>query len=186
MPGSLIAQRYAKALFDLSLEMNVVEETMADMDLINSVCRSNTELMQLLKSPVIRTEKKQKVLKAIFDKKVSELSMRYLNIITGKRREVFIPQIAGEYLINYKKFKNIITVHFTSSTAINDDIRKKVVDLLEKQTGSTVELIEVIKKELIGGFVLDYDDYKYDASIAYQLKKLKKQSAEVNLYIREL
>ena len=61
-----------------------------------------------------------------------------------------------------------------------------MTDLLEKQTGSTVELIEDVKKELIGGFVLDYSDYKYDASIAYQLKKLKKQSAEVNLYIREL
>ena len=142
--------------------------------------------MQLLKSPVIRADKKQKVIRAIFEGKISKLSMRYLDIITRKKREIYIPSIAREYLTDYKKFKNIITVHFTSAKAINDNLRKKVVELLEKQTSSTVELIENVKKELIGGFVLDYNNYKYDASIAYQLKKLKKQSAEVNLYIREI
>ena len=63
---------------------------------------------------------------------------------------------------------------------------KRAIDLLEKQTKGTVELIEEVKAELVGGFVLNYDDYKYDASIAYQLKKLKKSTAEINLYIREL
>jgi F-type H+-transporting ATPase subunit delta len=142
--------------------------------------------MQLLRSPVIHTEKKQKVIKAIFDGKVSKLSMRYLDIITNKKRELFIPQIAEEYLVFYKKFKNIITVHFTTASAVNDEIRKKVVELLEKQTGSTVELVEDVKNELIGGFVLDYEDYQYDASIAYLLRRLKKSSAEVNLYKREI
>jgi len=186
MPGSLIAKRYAKALFDFSLEMNVIEETRTDMELVLSVCESNADFNQLLRSPVIRTEKKQNVLKAIFAKEISELSMRYLDIITRKKRESYIKQIAEEYILAYKKFKNIFTIHFESATALTADIRKKVVELLEDQTKGSIELIEEVKKELVGGFVLNYDDYKYDASIAYQLKKLKKGSAEINLYVREL
>ena len=114
------------------------------------------------------------------------MSMRYLDIITRKKRESFIKQIAEEYIFAYKKFKNIFTIYFESATAITAEIRKKVIELLEEQTGGSIELIEDVKKELVGGFVLNYDDYRYDASIAYQLKKLKKESAEINLYVREL
>ena len=186
MPGSLIAKRYAKALFDLSLELNVIEDTKADMELIISVCDSNDDFNQLLRSPVIRSDKKQKVIDAIFEGKISKLSLRYLDIITRKKRESFIKQIAEEYILAYKKFKNIFTIHFESVSVISDDIRKKVISLLELQTKANIELIEEVKKELVGGFVLKYNDYKYDASIAYMLKRLKKSAAEVNLYKREI
>ena len=186
MAGSLIAKRYAKALFDLSLELNVIEDIRADMELIKSVCESNNDFNRLLVSPVIRTEKKQKVITAIFEGKINDLSLRYLNIITRKKRESFIKQIAEEYIVNYKKFKNIFTIHFESVTEISADLRKKVIQLLEDRTGANIELVEEINKELIGGFVLKYDDFKYDASIEYMLRRLKKESAEVNLYKREL
>lgn len=185
MPNSLIAKRYAKALFELALELNVVEKTKSDMEFIISVCLSNKDFTQMLRSPVIRSEKKQKILEILFGDKVSELSMRYLNIITRKKRESFINQIAKEFILVYKQFKNIFTVQLESAEAINDDIRKEVISLLEKQTKGNIDLVETVKKELIGGFVMNYDDYKYDASIAYQLKKLRKSTAEINLYVRE-
>lgn len=186
MPGTLIAKRYAKALFDFSLEMNKVEEVKADMELLLSVCESNADFRLMLRSPVIRAEKKQQVMKILFKDSISEISSRYLDIITRKRRENQINHIAGEYIEIYKDFKNIITVHFTSASTITDEIREKVIGLLEEQTKASIELIEEVKKELVGGFVMKYDDYKYDASIAYQLRKLKKSSAELNLYIRAL
>ena len=110
--------------------------------------------------------------------------MRYMGIIIRKKREEYLRYIAGEFISIYKKFKNIFTVHFQSASAITDEIRQKVVELLEKQTGGSIELVEEVKKELVGGFVLSYDDYKYDASIAYQLRRLRKGAAEINLYIR--
>ncbi|MEN8224676.1 MAG: ATP synthase F1 subunit delta [Bacteroidota bacterium] len=186
MPSSLIAQRYAKAIFELALEMNVVEEVKADMELISSVSSSSKDFVLLLKSPVIRAEKKIKVMEALFKNKISDLSMRYLTIITRKKRESFLMSISEEFINIYKKFKNIITIHFESAEAISDELRNKIVTLLEDQTKGTIEMNEKVKKELVGGFVISYDDYKYDASIAYQLRKLKKSAAEINFYIREL
>ena len=182
----LIAQRYAKALFDLSVEMNVVEDVKSDMELILSVCSSNKDFMLMLKSPVIRHEKKISVIEKVFTNEISELSLRYLRIITRKKREKFISNIALEFISIYKKFKNIFVLHLESAEALSDDIRKKVVALLEDKTKGTIELHEEVKKELIGGFVFSYDNNKYDASIAYQLKKMKKSVAEFNFYISEL
>jgi len=186
MATLLIAQRYAKAIFDLSVEMNVVEDVRSDMELIQSVCSSNKDFRLLLKSPVIRPDKKIIVLEALFKNKISDLSMRYLSIITRKRREQFINDIATEYISIYKKFKNIFILHLESARAVSSDIRKKIVSLLEDKTQGTIELHEKVKEELVGGFVFSYDDYKYDASIAYQLRKMKKAVAEFNFYISEL
>ena len=140
----------------------------------------------LLKSPVIRPEKKITVMQAVFKNEISDLSMRYLSIIARKRREKFIIDIATEYIHIYKKFKNIFVLHLESASALSSDIRKKVIALLEDRTQGTIELHEGVKKELVGGFVFSYDDYKYDASIAYQLRKMKNSVAEFNLYISEL
>ncbi len=186
MASSLIAKRYAKALIGLAIELNVVEETKADMELVLSICQSNKDFVQMLKSPVIRIDKKQKVLKVIFADQISEMSMRYLDIIVRKRRESILAQIAEEYINAYKKIKNIFTVDFESAVPISEDTRKKVIALLEDQTKATIELIEEVKKELIGGFVMNYNDYKYDASISFMLKRLKKSAAEVNLYKRKI
>jgi F-type H+-transporting ATPase subunit delta len=185
MPNSLIAQRYAKAIFDLVLEKNMIEETKADMELIFSVCTTNKDFALMLKSPVIRAEKKIKVMTKLFEDEITELSMRYLSIITRKKREKFISNIADEFIKIYKKFKNIFTIHLETAESISDDIRKKVIALLEDHTKGSIELNEVVKKELVGGFIFSYDDYRYDASIAYQLRKLKKSAAEINFYIKE-
>jgi F-type H+-transporting ATPase subunit delta len=186
MSHTLIAQRYAKAIFDLALEMNLVEQVRNDMEIILSVCDANKDFSLMLRSPVIRSDKKIRVVEAVFGKELGELSMRYISIIIRKRREEYLRYIAAEFINIYKEFMSIFTVYFKSATEISDDIRKKVVELLEKQTGGSIELIEEVRKDLVGGFVLSYDDYKYDASIAYQLRKLKKSAAEINLYVRGL
>jgi F-type H+-transporting ATPase subunit delta len=59
---SLVANRYANALFLLALEKNLVEEVYRDNLLISKTCAGNKDLVLLLKSPVVNTEKKQKVL----------------------------------------------------------------------------------------------------------------------------
>jgi F-type H+-transporting ATPase subunit delta len=186
MPHSLVAQRYAKAVFELALEMNLVEKVKQDMELIISVCNENKEFMQLLKSPVIRSDKKVKIMESLFKGKVSDISLRFMLIITRKRREEYVRDIASQLLEIYKKFKNIITIYFASATVISDELRQRIVALLENQTKGTIDLREEVRKELIGGFVLSYNDYKYDASIAYQLRKIKKDTAEINLFVRGL
>lgn len=186
MPHSLIAKRYAKAVFELALEMNVVEETKTDMDLISSVVASNKDFVLLLNSPVVRPDKKKKVMESIFGDKIGKLSMRFLMLITQKRREKFISDIAIEFINIYKKFKNIFTVHIETAQSISDGLRKKVIALMEDHTKGSIELNEEVKKDLIGGFVIAYDDYKYDVSISYQLRKLKKAAGEVNLYVSKI
>lgn len=183
MKETRIAIRYAKALFDLSLEKENIEQINEDMMLVHDVCKSNKDFTLLLNNPVIRADKKLAVLHAIFEKHLQKMSMLFLDIITKAGREDFIDLIAEQYTKLYKKHKGIITTTLKTVVNIDDSIREQLISLLERQTNAEIELIEELDKDLIGGFVFKYDHLEYDASIRKQILLLKKDF-ESNLYIK--
>jgi F-type H+-transporting ATPase subunit delta len=65
---------------------------------------------------------------------------------------------------------------------ITEEVRRKVLDIMKNQAKGSIELVEEVKEELIGGFVLQWKDKQYDASILSQINKMKKGMAMINLY----
>jgi F-type H+-transporting ATPase subunit delta len=172
MKNTLIAKRYAKALFEFAIEQNALEEIKKDIELLLQVIVQNKDFRMLLKSPIVTG-------------KVSDISLRYFEIITSKRREAYMEGITEEFIILYKEYKNIVTTNFQTVVPMDASIKRQVIKLMEGQTGGTIDFIEEINKDLIGGFVLSYDNKKYDASIAKEISNLKKDF-EINLYERKL
>ena len=185
MLDSLIAERYAKSLFVLSLEMGNLEPVKKDMDLFIEVCLSNKDFRHMLLSPVIRPDKKIKVMDAIFSGKISELSKQFYHLLCQKRREKFLEAIARQFIHKYKEHFNIHVIEIRSAVPLGELIREKVIDIIESRTKGTVELIEIIDKNMIGGFIVSDEGRRYDASLTTTIKKLKKEF-EQNLYIREI
>jgi F-type H+-transporting ATPase subunit delta len=183
MDITIISQRYAKALFDLALEFKELEKIKEDMLLVGSVTDENPEFRRLLSSPVIPQGKKAAIIRGIFNKKVEKLTFRFLELVVRKEREVFLKNIADNFISLYKKYKNIITVKLITAQPVDDHIRKEILDILEETTHKNVELLEDTDKKLIGGFVLTMDDKKYDASIRQQINRLQKEF-ERNPYVK--
>jgi F-type H+-transporting ATPase subunit delta len=185
MLDSIIAERYAKSLFELALEKGKLEQVRKDMDLIIDVCLNNRDFRHMLLSPVIRPDKKNAVIDAVFDGKIEALSKQFYHLLCQKRREKYLEGIARQFVIKYKKHHNIHVIEIRSAAPLDNIIRERVVDIIETRTGGSVELIELIDKSLIGGFIVSDEGRRYDASLTTTIKKLKKEFEE-NLYIREL
>jgi F-type H+-transporting ATPase subunit delta len=181
---SHIAVTYARALFDVALEQNSLEEAIGDMRLIDEVCHANRDFKLMIKSPVIASDKKIKIIHAVFEQRLSPLTLSYLIIILRKNREVLIPDIADDFIELYKDYKGILTTYLKTSTPIGKELREQIIALLKHQTGKEIELIEETKAEIIGGFILRWKDQQYDASILNQINKLKKEVAAINLYVK--
>ena len=179
-----VAKRYAKSVLELSKENGVVDAVSDDMKLFIKVCEQNHDLELMLLNPIIATDKKMNVLKLIFDGKVNNLTISFFEIVTRKGREKYLVQIAKEFVAKYKQLKNIQTAEITSAVGLDDNLRKKVYDLIRNSTNSEVELIEKIDNKLIGGFILRMDDKQYDASISSELRKLT-QAFSSNPYVRK-
>lgn len=178
-----ITVRYAKALFELSLEKNLLERVKDDMALINTVCHENKALVNMLHNPVIKADKKQKVLRLIFSASIHPLSLSFLNILSRKRREHFIDGIADAFVKIYMEHMGITTAQVTTAAPLAESEKGTILGILSKLTEKEIELVETIKSEIIGGFIIQMDDYQVDQSVTTKIKKLKKDF-EKNLYIK--
>ena len=184
MTESRVSYRYAKALVDLSLEKGQLEQVREDMQLVLDTIRGSKELSLMLKSPVIKTDKKLDVLKSIFGGKIGVISSQFIDIITRKRREMELEGIADSFLAQYKTHKQILTAVITTASGLDQSLREKVLQIVKGSTNSEVELTEKVNKDLIGGFVLRVGDQQVDASILRQIKNLDRSFSE-NPYVKE-
>lgn len=184
MRVTLLAKRYAQALFDLALEGNILENVSNDMILVEEVIDENKELRVLLNNPIIDAHKKIKVLDKIFTGNLEDLSRKFILLIARKGREKYIHYISKAFNSIYKEHKNIVDVTFTTAFKSDKDIKDSLLKTLENITSKNIELQELIDEELIGGYIVNLEDYQYDASVKTQLKRLRKEFSK-NLYIKK-
>lgn len=178
MEGTRAASRYAKSFIDLASEQGTLEKAYADMKYIAEVCKGNHEFISFLKSPIIKTDKKQAVLKAVFEGKLNKITEAYVHLITAKRREMYLAEIAEEFINQYNHKKQILKAVVTTANGIDDATRKQVLSMVKGASQSEVVLEEKINKDIIGGFIIRVGDKQIDASIARKLEDLKREFKE--------
>lgn len=182
---SRVASRYVKSLLSLAVTQGVLEKVHADMNLFADTINKSRDLELMLKSPVIRHDKKGAILAAIFNGKVTTLTMAFIDILTRKNREPLLPEITREFHNAYNVYKGIGKASVTTTVPMDAKTRTQFETLVRKLADrKEVELEEKIDKELIGGFILNVEDRQIDASIRNNLRKLKLKFSE-NPYIKE-
>ena len=184
MKHSRVTNRYAKALLGLAIEQNKLSICYKDMILIDSVCKESKELKLLLKSPIVKTDKKSTILKEIFEDKLDNLSMSFINIITNKKREALLTEIATSFIFLYKKHNNIEAAKVTTSTPLDEELKAQVINFIKQHGNQDVELTEIVDKSIIGGTIIRMGDKQLDASVSRTIKELK-QTFNKNLYIKD-
>ncbi|MEM7550676.1 MAG: ATP synthase F1 subunit delta [Bacteroidota bacterium] len=170
-----IAYRYAKSLIDLGVEKSNVEKLNDDVMLFGKTVSDNRDLALLLKSPIIPSTKKLKVVNTIFEGKVEEMFSSFLNIVFRKGREAYLLLMTKEFGKLYNELKGIQKANVTTTFELDNHLKKEFSDAVSALTsGKEVELEEKVEEELIGGFILKLGDRQIDASISNRLKNLKR------------
>lgn len=176
MRNPRLASRYAKSLIDLSIEKNQLEQANADMQWLHAVCAGSHDFVNLLKSPIIKADKKQKIVAAVTADNISPLTNAFLNLMITKGRESALPEIATAFIDQYKVYKNIHVVKLTSATPLSEEVKNTIVAQVKKAGDMpNIELQTMVDEKLIGGFILQTGDKLIDASIAYDLKHIARQ-----------
>ena len=171
----IVATRYAKSLLDLSVEKGQLEAVYADMLQVKGICDSSKEFITFLNSPIINSDKKISVIKAVFEGKFNVITDGFLTIVASKRRESIIPEMASSFIEQYRSHKNILTAVVTSANGLDAATKQKALDLVKSQLSGEVELVEKVDANIIGGFILKIGDKQLDKSVARQLSNLKKE-----------
>ena len=176
-----VSNRYAKALLELAVETNNLENCYSDMNTILTVCQDSKEFYLLLKSPIIKTDKKIIIIEEVFSNKLSELTNGFIKIITSKKREAILDSVAKRLISLYKEKKNIISAKLVTATEIDNETREEVLDFIKKKGHKNVDLQEKIDKSIIGGAIINIGNKQIDASVSNKINEMK-QNFSVNLY----
>ncbi len=185
MTNPRLATRYAKSLLDLSIEQNQLEAVYADMQYMKQINKSNADFVALLRSPIVTSDKKDKILAAVIGDKVCKLTMLFINLLTTKKRESNLPEIVTAFLEQYNKLKNIQTVKLTTAAPISEELKNSIVAKVRTATTTAVEIETLVDEELIGGFKLEVAGTLIDATILHDLNDVKKQFLN-NEYIHNI
>lgn len=177
MSNHRVASRYAKSILELSLEKGLLEEVHADFQKLTAMAKTNYDLVLLLNNPVINSEKKLNILKALFPQDSTQnMTLTFFEIISRKNREDILVDVAKEFEVLYNAHKSIQVAEVTTAVAITDKQRAEFVDVVKQISGlSDVQLVEKINPDLIGGFVLKVNDRQLDESLSSKLRILKSQ-----------
>jgi F-type H+-transporting ATPase subunit delta len=172
---SLIAVRYAKALFKLGLERGTLAILHGDLNAVAQVITDSSDLSSLLTSPLVKPSKKKEFFDSLLRTRISKDSLSFLFLVIEKKREDILMQIIRDFGDLYRGYKGIKSVTFISATPLDLDFQKHLELFLRQTLKAEIELKVIIKAELLGGFVLMVDGKLMDASIAHQLRQIKKQ-----------
>ena len=186
MTNPRLAIRYSKSLLDLAQEKGQLEEAFNDMKLLDTICKSSREFRNVLNSPIIKEDKKNKIIEAVTAGKISKLTASFIKLLGIKNRESNLPEIISAFIDQYNVAKGIHKVKLTTAVDISDEIKNDFINKIKISEGiKNIELETVVDESLVGGFVLEMEGYLADSSIRRDLNDVQKQFMN-NDYIQKL
>jgi F-type H+-transporting ATPase subunit delta len=186
MQNPRLATRYAQSLLDLAIEQNALDSTLNDIQTLESICQSSRDFANMLRSPIIKADKKNAIINAVVGNNITALTKAFINLLTSKGREEYLVEIIGAYIRLYKELKKIKTVRLTTASPVTDVVKNAILQkLLGAMPQQSIDLKTDVNPDLIGGFVLQMDDKLYDASVRHDLNVIKSQFTE-NLHVSKL
>lgn len=184
MKNPKLSSRYAKALFDFAGEKNQIEEVYGDLRLFASTLKENRDLQVLLRNPVVEPNQKHRIFESVFNGTLHDTTYQFLDVLLKKRREPALDTICEEYFKMYYRLHNVKKVTITTAQPLGDALRAKIVTTLSDQTHATIDLRQIVDPEIIGGFVIQMDDYYLDSSILSKINKLRQEFSQNSFQVQ--
>ncbi len=174
MDIGIIAARYAKALLRYATENGEEDRVCREMNALSQACTALPRLQAAMLNPVLPAESKTKLLATACspEEKVSGSAARFIDLVVSNKRADLMLFIATAYDALYRRTKRITRGRLTVAAPVGKDTIARMQQLVESKAGGTVEFEVKTEPAIGGGFILDYDTYRLDASLRTRLKRL--------------
>ncbi len=172
MDLGVISVRYARALLKGAVEQKSEEQVYLDMQTLSRCYIEVPDLRFTIDNPMLSKDTKLEVLLVAVGEKPCDLTKRFLALVLEEDRATILQFMAASYITLYRKQKNITRGKLVTATAVSSETEKKMRKLVESKTQGTVEFNAEVDPDIIGGFILEYDTYRMDASVKTQLRKI--------------
>nr|YP_009308872.1 ATP synthase CF1 subunit delta [Toxarium undulatum]AOS86615.1 ATP synthase CF1 subunit delta [Toxarium undulatum] len=170
-----IAAPYARALYDYSINQNIMHQITADFQNLEIFLETADELTVYLKNPLIMSSQKQEILNKTLKTQLNTETFKFLSVLVKRDRINLLESIIQEYLELVCKTASIRTIEIDTAFPFTNIQKNNLIKKLKKLTNSReIRLIINLDSTLIGGFIVKTESKRLDFTIINKLQKLAK------------
>lgn len=174
MDNGLIPHRYAKALYKYAREKGKTKDIYDLSKQVIMSFESNPDLQKVLSNPFVKNDDKQRLLVTAAGKDADDAYVRFVKLIIGHERTEFAYPMMIAYRDIYRKENHISRAVITTASRLDDKLMRQLRDIVDNAfKNDVIEFSEVVNPDLIGGFVIDVDSVRMDASVSNELEQLR-------------
>lgn len=175
MNEGLIPRRYAKALYKVALERSQGKPVYTLMQTLARSFDSNRELAVMVANPFVAENDKTRILMVAAGATAADTTFAdFLKLLARNRRVGLVNETAHAFVDLYREENNIRRVEVVSASPLDPAVEMRIKTLIERHlNGATMDFSKSVDPDLIGGFVINIDNERLDASLRNQLKELR-------------
>jgi len=173
--SSKIASPYARALFDFSVEKNIMHQITADFQNLEIFLDKTSELTEYLNNPIVSQEAKREILTKTLKSQVNTETFKFLMVLVDRDRINLLRSVIASYLELVYETASIKTIEVSTAFAFTYLQKNTLVQKLKELTNAReIRLVITVDPSLIGGFLIKTNSKVIDFTVKNQLQKLAK------------
>jgi len=170
-----IAIPYARALYDFSIDQNLMHQITSDFQSLSVLLNKTVDLTDYLQNPIISQVAKQELLEKTLKSKLNGETFKFLSILVKRKRINLIEPIIQNYLNLVYELASIKMIEVSSAFAFTNLQKNTLIKKLKKITNAReIQLIINVDSTLIGGFFIKINSKVIDLTVKNQLQLLAK------------
>ena len=170
-----IAAPYARALFDFSVEQNIMHQITADFQNLEIFLDESSELMDYLNNPIVSNNSKREVLTKTLQSQVNTETFKFLMILVNRDRIGLLKSVITNYLELVYETASIKMIEVSTAFAFTNLQKNMLIKKLKELTNAReIRLVITVDPSLIGGFLIKTQSKVIDFTIKNQLQSLAK------------
>ena len=169
---SRAAIRYAKAIFEIAIEENAIENVFNDMNVIDSLSNDSSDFRNLLTNSQIKYQDKKNAILSLIES-YSGLTVKLIDLLINNKRVYIVSDIAKSFIQLYNRHNDIKEAVVITATPINKDLEEKILSKINVADINSINLKNIVDPSILGGFIIRFDGKEYNASVKQNLNNLK-------------
>ena len=175
MDIGVISMRYARALLKSATDQKQEDAVYQEMMTVAKSYLDVPALRHTIDNPMLSKDQKEALLIVAAGEKPCQLTKAFIALVLKEDRENVMQFMANSYITLYRKQKNVIRGKLTTAARVSVETEQKMRQMVESKTNGTVEFETEVDPDIIGGFILEYDTFRMDASVKSKLNTILTQ-----------
>lgn len=175
MSEIIVANRYAKALFEVAEERDLIDTIESQLQLVAESLYENEDLRRVLMNPQVSSSDKKELVQKLFKNQTGVEVLNLLRLLIDRKREAILDEVLVAFTHMANEKLGILDVTVTTAVALEEQEKQDLAQHLGKALGKKLSIHVKVDKAIIGGILLRIGDRLFDGSIAGKLAGFKQE-----------